>query len=315
MCFFIYQNNFAQFTDGINSNRPSESMSCFSVGKTIIQLETGAGHINQKHSLLDYTVSGYLADFTVRYGFFKEELETILDIKYQTDTYTDDVESYKRHGTKLTNLGFKYLFYDPFKNYEEKPNLYSWKANHKFKWHQLIPAVSGYVGMNMNFSDNSYTPKDPRMNNISPKAMVIAQNVFKNSVVMTTNIFYDKITTPYKTLGYIVTVSKAFGENLSLFVENKGIKGTYYSDGIFSAGFTYLVNEDLQLDASISKSYKDTPTFTYFGVGVSWRSATNHKDVLIRAPGADKNSGKSKGDKKKDKEKKKRLDEVKSTNP
>jgi hypothetical protein len=42
---------------------------------------------------------------------------------------------------KQTVLGAKYLIYDPLKNQEQR-NIYSWKANHSFNWHQLIPAVS-----------------------------------------------------------------------------------------------------------------------------------------------------------------------------
>jgi hypothetical protein len=42
--------NFAQYTDQINSNRPGETMSAFSVGKSVIQLETGAyGTVSYTH--------------------------------------------------------------------------------------------------------------------------------------------------------------------------------------------------------------------------------------------------------------------------
>jgi hypothetical protein len=41
LVFFLllYQVQFAQFTDEINSNRPGKSMMAFAVGKKIIQLE------------------------------------------------------------------------------------------------------------------------------------------------------------------------------------------------------------------------------------------------------------------------------------
>jgi hypothetical protein len=54
---------------------------------------------------------------------------------------------------KQTVLGAKYLIYDPLKNYE---NIYSWKANHSFNWHQLIPAVS-FAGANFTMADNPYS--------------------------------------------------------------------------------------------------------------------------------------------------------------
>ncbi|MBD3723760.1 MAG: transporter, partial [Flavobacteriaceae bacterium] len=44
----------AQFTDDINSNRPGKSMMAFSVGKTIIQAETGLSYISENHDKLNY---------------------------------------------------------------------------------------------------------------------------------------------------------------------------------------------------------------------------------------------------------------------
>lgn len=45
--------NYAQYTDQINSNRPGETMSAFAVGKSVIQLESGVYGISQKHHLLN----------------------------------------------------------------------------------------------------------------------------------------------------------------------------------------------------------------------------------------------------------------------
>ena len=71
-----------------------------------------------------------------------------------------------------------------------------------------------------------------------------------------------------------------------------------------------MLNSNLQIDASLSKNYKDTPAIFYGGIGVSWRSTTNYKDVLIRAKKKDEKK-KDKSTKGKDKEKaKKRLDEI-----
>ena len=313
---FLFQNSFAQYTDVINSNRPGESMSAFSIGKTVIQLESGLSYIKEKHNVLDYSANGFLVDMNVRYGFFKEQLETILEIGYQRDTYTDYNSIDKRSGLKNSTLGLKYLVYDPFKNYEEKVNIYSWKANHRFKWRQLIPAVSAYAGANLNFSANPFLSDDENLTNISPKLTLISQHIFPDAYVFVTNIFLDKISTKYQSLGYIITLTKGFNEQWSAFLENKAIKGDYYSDGIFTVGAAYLVNKNFQIDASFSKNYKDTPYLLYGGLGLSWRSDTNYKDVMIKSKKEEKGKDKSKKDKEKDK-KKKRLDEVEleKTNP
>ena len=133
----------AQFTDEVNSNRPGKSMMAFSVGKNVIQAESGINYIKEDHENLKYDAKGFNADLAVRWGFFKEELEIIGELQYQKDTYNQLGLTTDRSALKQTILGAKYLFYDPFKNYEEKPNLYSWKANKRFKWRQFIPALAG----------------------------------------------------------------------------------------------------------------------------------------------------------------------------
>jgi len=311
---FTYQIPFAQYTDIINSNRPSESMGAFSVGKKVIQLESGFSYLKEKHSILDYNTKGVFMDLTARYGFWKEQLEFISEISYQNDKFIIDDETQKRSGLRNTTFGLKYLFYDPFKNAKEKKvNVYSWKANHqnKFNWRQLVPALSGYAAMSLNFK-NVYNSEPNNISIISPKVMLITQNIIGNGYVVIGNVFMDKISTPRSSLGYIITLTRAVNERWSVFLENKGIKGDFYADGIFSGGAAYLLSNDMQLDASISSSYKDTPSIVYAGIGISWRSDVNYEDFMLRLKKED--DGGKKGKSKKDK-KKKRLDEVEVEKP
>ncbi len=304
----------SQHTDVINSNRPSESQSAFAVGKNVIQVESGLNYINDKHNLLEYQSKGFFLDFTARYGFIFEQMEAIAEISYQMDKYQlEDNEPFRRAGMRSMNMGLKYLFYDPYKNAKEEVNLYSWRANHKFKWSQFKPAISVYAGANLNFSNPFYL-RDEEPSYISPKVMLITQNVFGNGLVLITNTFMDKITTDYRQYGYIITLTKGLNDNWSVYFENKGIKSDYYSDGIFSAGGAFLMNKNFQIDCTISKNFKDTPSLFYGGFGLSWRSDTNYKEVKIKVE-----KEKSKMDKKVEKEakknKKKRVDEIKVENP
>ena len=313
--FFVNPFLFAQHTDIINSNRPSESMGAFAVGNKVIQVESGFNYLKEKHSLLDYTTKGVFMDLAVRYGFWKEQLEFITEINYQNDRFTIYDESQKRSGLRNTTFGFKYLFYDPFKNAKEKKiNVYSWKANHqnKFNWRQLVPALSGYAGMNVNFK-NVYNAEPNDISVISPKVMLITHNIIGNGYVVIGNVFMYKISTPRSSLGYIITLTRAVNDRWSVFLENKGIKGDFYSDGIFSGGVAYLMSDNLQVDAAISSSYKNTPSIMYGGIGISWRSDVNYEDIFIRLKKED-DGKKAKGKKDKNK-KKKRLDEVEVEKP
>ncbi len=296
----------AQFTDVINSNRPGESMSGFSVGKSVFQTEAGIYALREDHSLLNTETSGFGLEAAFRYGAFLEQLEFIANVKYQADEFKTPFGSESRSSVRNLIIGAKYLIYDPFRNYEEKVNIYSWKANQRFKWRQFIPAVSVYAGANINFSNNPYSfPEDPKL---SPKLMLITQNHFGNKTVFVMNIIADKITTDFPSYGVIGTLTYGFNQRWSGFIEGQGYKSDFYSDAIARVGAAYLIAENFQIDASISKNIKDTPDILYGGIGFSWRFDKFYKDILIKGPGKDEEK-KSKADKKKEKEKK-RIDEV-----
>jgi hypothetical protein len=298
--------HYGQHTDQINSNRPGETMSAFAVGKNVIQVETGIYGIKENHRLLEYDATGYGLDFTLRWGLFMEKLELIADLQYQNEDFTTPYSSINKSSLKQTVLGAKYLIYDPFKNYEKKVNIYSWKANNSFNWHQLIPAVSVFAGANFTMADNPYS-FSPNAD-ISPKIMLITQNHLGDGTwVFVTNIIADYIATDYPSYGYIFTLTKGFNDKWSGFVENQGFKSDFYSDAIVRGGAAYLLNNDMQIDISISNNFKDTPTVLYGGVGFSWRYDANYKEVRMSLD--DGSNKKSKAEKKN----KKRKDALENT--
>jgi hypothetical protein len=195
---------------------------------------------------------------------------------------------------KQTVLGAKYLIYDPFKNYEKKVNIYSWKANRAFNWHQLIPAISGFVGVNYSAENNPYalSNRNPTVSRypaqFSPKAMLITQNHFGDGRwVLVSNITADYIGTDFPSYGYAITLTRGFNNKWSGFLENQGLKSDLYADAIVRGGTAYLLNKDLQIDASISTSLKDTPSALYGGIGFSWRYDANYQEVRINIDNKD----------------------------
>ncbi|AXB57154.1 transporter [Flavobacterium fluviale] len=267
--FFIPQLFFAQYTDVINSNRPGETMSAYGVGKSVIQAELGVYGIKEKHDLLNYDASGFGTDFSLRYGAFFEQLEFVLDVQYQMENFDTPFTSYKKNNFRQTVLGAKYLIYDPYRNKKEV-NIYSYKANHSFNWRELIPAVSIFAGANFVGADNPYyfSPDGA----ISPKVSLITQNLFGGGKwVFVTNIIADYIGTDYPSYGYVLTLTHGFNEKWSGFVENQGYKSDFYSDAIVRGGAAYLLSPNMQVDASISTNFKNTPSVLYGGVGISWR--------------------------------------------
>lgn len=280
----------AQYTEVINSNRPGVSESTFSVGTNVVQAEVGAYTVNEEHTPLQYEISGFGIDFSIRYGLLFEQLEILLDGIYQNDNVTYNSSSVpfedKRANFRNLTLGAKYLVYDPYKNAEEsKPNLYSYHANRKFQWKSLIPAVSIYAGANFDTKNNPFVPYTAFSNSgdqsgISPKVMIATQNNFNGGWVFVMNLIKDRIGSDYSDFQYIFTLTHSFTPQWVVFGEAQGISSDFYADNIFRVGGAYLWTKDFQLDANIAFNTKDTPSVFNIAFGASYR-LDFHKDKEI----------------------------------
>ncbi|MEZ4797760.1 MAG: transporter [Flavobacteriaceae bacterium] len=265
---------FAQYTEVINSNRPGLSKSAFSVGTNVFQLELGPYIVKEKHTPLQYEVSGFGADFSARYGLLFEQLELNIEGTYQNDTFTDNRSAItlenSRANFKSVALGAKYLIYDPYKNSEEeKPNLYSYWANRKFKWKELIPAVAVYVGANFDTKNNPYTAVG--VEGISPKVMLATQHNFVGGWVLVMNFLKDRIGTDQSDFQYLITLTKSINQQWVVFGETQGIQSDFYADNLFRFGGAYLWNKDFQLDTALTVNTKDTPSVFNVSLGASYR--------------------------------------------
>ncbi|MFS4481967.1 transporter [Hyunsoonleella sp. 2307UL5-6] len=265
---------FAQYTEVINSNRPGMSRSAFSVGTNVLQFEVGPNYINEERIPLPRNeVSGFNIDFSARYGLFFEQLELNIEGNYQNDTRTNFssfTTEEKRSNFRYLTVGAKYLVYDPYKNAENnKPNLYSWKANHRFSWKSLIPAVAVYVGANYDSPDNPYTA--PGIEGFSPKVMIATQNNFNGGWVFVMNLIKDRIGTEQSDFSYILTLTHSFSPQWVIFGETQGIQSDFYADNLLRFGGAYLWNKNFQLDTAVTFNTKDTPSVLNLTLGASYR--------------------------------------------
>lgn len=271
---------YSQYTDVINSNRPGASRSAYSVGTNVLQFEAGPYFVQEKRTpATAYKISGFGVDFATRYGLIWEELELNFEGTYQNDTKTftgvSGIEE-SRSNFKFLTIGAKYLVFDPYKNKEEdKPNLYSWKANNRFKWSSLIPAVSVYLGVNYDTKQNPYTA--PLIEGFSPKLMIATQNNFAGGWVMVINLIKDRIGTDQSDFEYIFTLTHSISPKWVIFGEAQGIKSDFYADNLFRFGGAYLAGKNLQLDTAVTFNTKDTPSVLNLNLGVSYR-LDFHKD-------------------------------------
>ncbi|MCQ0112202.1 transporter [Zhouia amylolytica] len=296
-CFFLLFtiSAKAQYTEVINSNRPGNSVSAFSVGKNVIQGEAGFLFEKREHDLLRTSSNLKSGEFAVRYGFLFEQLEIIWNGTFTNQNITDNSTSpaYKYSRTDFTQntVGLKFLVFDPFKNPEtNKPNLYSWRANNRPQWSDLIPAVALYAGMNMNFGDNPYYPTE---STVSPKVMLATQNHISWNWVLVSNLIYDKFTEDDPMFSYIITLTHTLkNPKYSIFAEHQGFKSDAYGDGLFRLGGATLINKDLQLDFSIGLNTKDTPSRFLAGMGISYR-LDYHEDEFKKVDNVSKQEKKA----------------------
>ena len=278
----------AQYTDMINTNRPGVSQGAFSVGKNVLQFESGLSFGKEKHDLLETETNAWAIDYSVRYGFWREELEVSLIGSFQRNSVTDTRGAvpleYTQSNFRSNTLGAKYLVYDPYRKMEERgPNLYSWRKNNKWQWSDLIPAVSVYAGANFDFEDNPFTPEQE--STISPKVVLSTQNNWIGGFVLVTNIVADRITTDFPSYGYIVTLTHATNDYFSIFVENQGFKSDFYADQLLRGGAAALINENFHVDASVTLNFKDTPSVFYGRIGVAYRFDMHDQDEYIEEKG------------------------------
>ena len=302
----------SQYTDVINSNRPGLSVSAYAVGKNVIQAELGVFYEQSDHSLLNTQSNIWGTDLSLRYGLLFEQLE----INYE-GTFQNQKTTFSNLGTEgsftdfsRNRLGLKFLVYDRYKDPERnKPNLYSWRKNNLFQLKNLIPSVSIYGGATFNLGENPFYIGDPT---VSYRGMIATQSRLTPRFVLITNFAYDRISTDFPELSYLVSLSHAFrNPKWSTFIENQGIKSDRYSDVLLRAGVAHLLKENLQIDVNMGASFKNTPSRIFVSAGMSYRFDL-HKDKEI--PIEDQEAGENGGGIKKNAMKKKKKEKKDTKN-
>ena len=278
----------AQYTEVINSNRPSQSMGAFSVGKNVYQWEQGISFRQGAFdSFYNASYAGLGTQIQLRVGIYKEQLEVLGTVDYQMDELTFQNAfgntTMQRKGIRDFSAGVKYLVFDPFRNTDKyKPNLYSYHANNRIRWRDLIPAVSIYAGAQFatvgiypyqesfySLFNFNYSPIiEPT---VSGAAMLILQQHLKPGFVLIHNVGMRYITADIQQKKLIGTLTYSTRDNWSVFGEYQIDDSLLYRDITLGAGIAYLLTENLQLDLAAHHSMKTTPQLLTAGIGVSYR--------------------------------------------
>lgn len=288
----------AQYTETINANRPGLSQGGFAVGRGVLQVEVGPYYGTDKHKLTEDQYKNFGTEYELRFGLLTENLELNIrgDFGFikQEIPMAGGVETVSFSNFKANTIGAKYLVYDPYKrHYFDKPNIYSWKANQRFKWWTLIPAISVYAGYNFMPDDRpgGYPFYGEETASSSAKAALITQHNWGGTALIM-NFIFDRINDDHRQFSGIFTLTQAVGMRSTIFAEFQTIKDDFYSDEMFRLGGAYLFTQDFQIDISGMLNFKDTPSRWQVGGGVSYRFDFHSKDEKLKDPN-DRSGGKA----------------------
>ena len=300
----------SQYTDQINSNRPGASIGAFAVGKNVIQFESGIEYRSYKHSGYNSsTFNSGNAFLSLRWGFLLEQLELTYEGVYGFGSLNSKVTSpnykYYLNGMLQNFIGLKFLVFDPFKK-ERKVNVYSWKANNRFKIRELLPAISITIGPNINFEKENPFPygnifsklyKPIFFQNIGDKVdeepffhlrgTIATQSHFLSTWVLVTNFSYNRYLSDYIEKSYVLTLTHNFRPSWSIYIENEGSYSDLYRMTIFRTGVAFLFSNNLHFETSLGMNIKESPSLVFANFGASYR-LDFHKDYESSAEIEDK---------------------------
>lgn len=230
---------FSQSHETIRTGRPGQAIGANVVGTRYLQLQSGidllASHAEPREST---TLNNVL-----RYGI-NEKFELSAVMNYQKDNYKNAEDT---DGVSETQLGFRYNIIEKSKG--------------------LTPAL----GIQTRFRTR-FTNKQFKNDHLAP-IIIIATNHKLNQRFALTNNFgtvYDGNTA---IPNYTMTTNLSFSltDKVGSYIEIFGNLKDGYGKIFFGTGISYLLNNDLQFDGSISSGRNREVTETIASVGLSWR--------------------------------------------
>ncbi len=264
----IHFETFAQ-EETIASDRPGQAVSALTVGKSIIQIQSG---LNFSQTSADFTAyelnTGIFSNFTdIRYGLSKTfEVQATLGYSFaSTDGVVDfsrippEISTVNSNGFSVFAIGARYNLLSPRDS--KKPTL--------------------------GVRTNLFFPVSDEFNNDTYVDITFlhSQEIFAG-IGLSTNLglSWNPGVTNENTPGitYVINLGRQLGSSdFSAFIEYYGVyvDGTgEFSDGFshnFDGGLAWLYSKDLQIDFSVGYSKSGDITNWFVDSGVSWRFQTN----------------------------------------
>ncbi len=233
----------AQTNESIRSDRPGQANSPFTVGKQVFQVQLG----NNFNQLTDKNDKNQINDFNsvFRYGFF-EKFEVGIGLDYLAEKSTLGTFSSNRNGLSSFSAQFR-------------ANIIESEG--------LNPSIGIQYNVNLPVVSEIYkTPK-------TIQQLSIASNQsFSENIGFSTysGLSWDGVSsTPY--FFYVLNLGFSLTEKWGMFVENYGNLQNKTWDIKFDTGVSFIVNNNLQLDAFGGYDKNQNLNDWFINLGVSWR--------------------------------------------
>ncbi len=284
LLFLILYNSssFGQYTEVINTNYPGFSVSPYTLGTGVYQVESNFFYHHNNRPDFFTKKKSLGANLSLRTGLFLEKLELNANFKFQKDRVLNNMvtgATIPKSGVSEFSFGAKYMIFMP-KYKDKSKEIRSWKKKQAYDWTRLVPGVGVYAGLNTNWLSADY-----KMPTISPKASILLQQDFDDWTTLVTNIYGNYLTLEeQRNYGYVTTLTYSITDRLSIFGEYKGEYTRYTKEYHAGGGFAYLATKDLQIGIHAHTDMQLEYLNIYGGLGVSWR-LDRHQDKEIRIKG------------------------------
>lgn len=235
----------AQSSETIRTGRPGASIGAFTVGSRVFQVQTGI-NIGRMTWDSEQKMNKSQVTMVLRYGIL-ERLEVSGVLAYSKIGWSD-LESYEfdQQGLSAVQIGFRVNIRDGKGN---GPNI-GWQSRLK-----------------LNVLDEDF--EQQRL--ASVHILALTQRLGRKVGIAANIGLSTRGNSDDKPLGlYTLNLNMPVSSKVSVFVENFGVFKEDLNAG-FDTGLGYLVNQDLQLDASLGYGKNHGVEDMFVDFGLSWR--------------------------------------------
>ncbi|NJN42359.1 MAG: transporter [Flammeovirgaceae bacterium] len=251
--FLVSTFSLAQYNETIRADRPGISITPFTPGKGVLQIQSGFDYAKSKEKSTSDQTEVFLNSTQFRYGFM-EKLEFNSYWVYQSNTMVENSFESKADGFSEISLGLRYLM---------------------IQGRGARPSVSTQVGFNL-----PVLSEDFAISNAAPRILLATTQNLTRSLTMTTNWSLiwkgngDNQPNFIHTLNFAFPLSDkvgAFIEYYGIYVNNVAPVSSPYEPRV-DGGVGWLLTRNLQLDlhGGIGSSHGTSDFF--ISTGVSWKS-------------------------------------------